>query len=746
MKTVGSRSTMSRDLEVCSRDDLKHASRVVVKAGTAIIADEDGYTSLVRVASVVEQVTKLRREGREVIVVSSGSVGVGRNVLRRQEIMGMSAYDRLHNSITAISDGSKVYNNAFAAAGQANLMTLYQTLFQQMDVTASQLLLTQSDFQLPDRRQNLENAIETLLTYGIVPIVNENDTVTANRGYTPEDVFSDNDSLAGLVAKEVKADLLIILTDVDGVYNKAPSDPTARVLHTYTASDGDEIKFGAKSTLGRGGMSAKVAAAQQCVAAGVPACVICNGRRPNTILDVVSGDKVGTLFVPDASKLEPTGEARSLEAMRGQAAEARAGSLALVSLTSVERSNILLAVADAMDEARAAILEANGKDLRAAEARDPPLAGPLMKRLKLTDAKIDTLVAGMRAIAEAPEPIGDVKSRMELDDGLELVKQTTPIGVLLIIFESRPDSLPQIASLALRSGNGLLLKGGREAEHSNAALHSVISRAVVRASNGKVPAGAIGLITSRADVYSLLQLDKDIDLVIPRGSNQMVQQIQRSTNIPVLGHADGICHVFVHESAADADVAARIAVDAKINYPAACNALETLLLDRAIVDSGKGARILDRLREAGVALLAGPEAKAAGLVEAEAESMHVEYGDLRLTVEVVDGVDAAVAHVNEHGSHHTDAIVADDPAVAARFLNQVDSACVFHNASTRFADGFRFGLGAEVGISTGRIHARGPVGVEGLLTEKWVLRSTSGPAIVADFQSGARSFTHRALQ
>nr|AGT02537.1 glutamate-5-semialdehyde dehydrogenase [Herpetomonas muscarum] len=447
--------------------------------------------------------------------------------------------------------------------------------------------------------------------------------------------------------------------------------------------------------------------------------------------------------------------AEGIESMKAAARAAREGSLKLNELTYAQRQEVLRAVADALDKNRATILAANAKDMQA--AADTKLAAPLLKRLELSDQKIDVLVSGIRSIAEQPDPLGRVLNSRYLDDDLLLVQQTASIGVLLIIFESRPDSLPQIAALALSSGNGLLLKGGREAEHSNSALHRIIVDAV-RAAAPSVPEGIIGLITNRAEVYELLRLDGDIDLVIPRGGNAMVKNIQQSTNIPVLGHADGICHVYLHEDAGVAEAVA-IATDAKLNYPAACNAAETLLLNEKLLtapdgDSTKAAAIVAAMAKAGVRFLVGPalqaRPEAAAILPASTEAaatLHMEYGDNQMTVEVVPDFAHAIRHINTHGSHHTDCIVTGDGAAAAAFEKGVDSACVFRNCSTRFADGYRFGLGAEVGISTSRIHARGPVGVEGLLTMKWVLAPKEGAAkpyaTVEQFQSGERAFTHK---
>lgn len=408
----------------------------------------------------------------------------------------------------------------------------------------------------------------------------------------------------------------------------------------------------------------------------------------------------------------------------------REASRALLAAGSEARAAALRRAAEALLDRRAEILAENAADLEAGEG----LAAPLRARLGLSERKLATLAEGLRRVAEAPEPVGRTLRRTELAPGLRLEQQTVPLGVVLVIFESRPDALPQIAGLALRSANGLILKGGAEAARSNAALHRVWVEALA-----PLPAAAVELVASRADVAELLALDDRIDLVIPRGSNALVRSIQASTRIPVLGHADGVCHVFVHASA-DVEAAARLVVDAKTDAPSACNAMETLLLDRALPEPAQ-ARILDALRAAGVELRAGTDCP---WPLPPAPSLHHEYGEPTATVQVVDGLDAAVAHVHRWGSGHTDVICAVNPAAIEGWLDRVDSASVFANASPRFADGMRFGLGAEVGISTSRIHARGPVGVEGLLTTRWRLRGhgdTVGP-----FTRGERAFTWRALE
>ena len=408
---------------------------------------------------------------------------------------------------------------------------------------------------------------------------------------------------------------------------------------------------------------------------------------------------------------------------RDQAVAARAASRQLQALSSADRSALLCAIADALEANEPAIVAANVEDIAAAEAANTE--PNLMNRLKLKPGKIAQLAEGARQIAAMEEPIARPLSKMEIAPDLILEQVTAPLGVLLIIFESRPDALPQIASLAIRSGNGLLLKGGKEAARTNAALHQVIVGCMPRFG---VAEDAIVLVEGREAVADILKLNDVVDLVIPRGSNDLVSYIQNNTKIPVLGHADGVCHVYV-DADADLAMACKLAVDSKVDYPAACNALETLLVHEkhlAAETPGEASAwtstILPALKAAKIELFAGKRAEASGLGFPPCPALRHEYGAVAMTVEVVSDLDAAVEYIHANGSSHTDCIITDNQATADAFLRRVDSACVFHNASTRFSDGFRMGLGAEVGISTSRIHARGPVGVEGLLTTRWLLR------------------------
>ncbi|KAL8539106.1 hypothetical protein ACS0TY_000915 [Phlomoides rotata] len=697
-----------------TRAFLKDVRRIVIKVGTAVVTRAGGRLALGRLGSLCEQIHELNTQGYEVILVTSGAVGVGRQRLRYRKLINSSFADLQKPQVEL--DGK-----ACAAVGQNGLMALYDTLFSQLDVTSAQLLVTDNDFRDPDFRKQLNETIKSLLSLKVVPIFNENDAISTRRAPYEDSsgIFWDNDSLAALLALELKADLLILLSDVDGLYSGPPSDPHSELIHTYIKEKHEgEITFGDKSRVGRGGMTAKVKAAVYAAYAGIPV-VITSGFVYGNILKVLSAKRIGTLFHRDAYKWAPQGDVGARE----MAGAARESSRKLQALSSDDRSKILLDVADALESSEKLIIAENEADV--AEAQKAGYEKSLISRLAMKPGKVSSLANSIRVLANMVEPVGRVLKRTELSEGFILEKLSSPLGVLLIIFESRPDALVQIASLAIRSGNGLLLKGGKEARRSNAILHKIITSAIPK----NVGEGLIGLVTSRDEIPELLKLDDVIDLVIPRGSNKLVSQIKASTKIPVLGHADGICHVYVDKSA-NMDMAKQIVVDAKTDYPAACNAMETLLVHQALIQTGGVNDLIVELQIKGVTIFGGPRASSS-LNLPQAHSLHHEYGSLACTVEIVDDVNAAIDHIHQHGSAHTDCIVTEDDEVAQLFLRQVDSAAVFHNASTRFSDGFRFGLGAEVGISTSRIHARGPVGVEGLLTTRWLARG-SGQVVNGD--------------
>jgi len=418
------------------------------------------------------------------------------------------------------------------------------------------------------------------------------------------------------------------------------------------------------------------------------------------------------------------------------ATAAKSASIRLAAVKTDLKNAALTEIAKALQEHCDQIVSANKKDLAAAEKNN--LAGPLLKRLKFDENKIAETIAGINSLIKLDDPVDKTISATQLDEGLELYKVTCPIGVIGVVFESRPDALVQISTLCLKSGNAVLLKGGSEAANTNRILADLTSRASEQAGLLK---GWIQLLETRQDVAEMLALDEYIDLIIPRGSNEFVRYIMNNTNIPVLGHADGICHVYV-DGDADLDMAVNITVDSKCQYVAVCNAAETLLVDANIAQAFLP-KIKTSLEQRNVELRGCQKTAAMiDITPAIEEDWSTEYLDYILSIKIVAGLDEAIEHINRYGSGHTDTIVTNNKEKATKFMDLVDSANVFWNCSTRFSDGFRYGLGAEVGISTNKIHARGPVGLQGLVIYKWRLFGTG--QIVADYSGpNATKFTHQ---
>jgi len=384
-------------------------------------------------------------------------------------------------------------------------------------------------------------------------------------------------------------------------------------------------------------------------------------------------------------------------------------SVLLASLSTEERNRALKNIADKIQGSRSEIKQANEIDLE--ENKDIPSA--LYSRLKLSDSKIDEMISGIYDLAKLDDPLNKTLLSTELDEGLELYKISVPIGVIGVIFEARPDALVQIVSLCIKSGNCIILKGGSEANNSNKFLTSLIKEAV----SGIIPEHSITLLETRDNVKEMLSYDEFIDLIIPRGSNSLVKYIQENTKIPVLGHADGVCHAYVDE-VNDLELVKKVIVDSKTQYPSACNAIETILINRqslSVLDD-----IIQALNDAGVKVNGSEEvAEKYGLDRVE--GWHHEYGDLEVSVKIVDSIDQAIDHINKYGSGHSEVILTENSENKQKFLSLVDASSVMVNCSTRFADGFRYGFGAEVGISTNKIHARGPVGLDGLVIYKYIL-------------------------
>ena len=398
-----------------------------------------------------------------------------------------------------------------------------------------------------------------------------------------------------------------------------------------------------------------------------------------------------------------------------------------IAVISTELKNkALINIADSIEQNKDRIFDANKQDLTEGEklVKSGEINQSTYNRLKLDENKMRDMIQGVRNIASLEDPIGKILLKRELDEGLVLTKTSCPIGVLGIIFEARPDVITQVSALAIKSSNAVIMKGGRESSNTNKMIMSVIQEALSKTEG--FPENVLNQVFTREDVAEMLKQDKYIDLIIPRGGNKLVKFIKENTKIPVLGHADGICHIYVDEFA-DIEKAKKIIIDAKTQYPSACNSVETVLVHKNINDR----ELVSALENAGIEVIFNPD------------SWHKEYGDKKLSFKIVDSLDEAIEHINEFSSGHTESIITENKDNARKFMQAVDSAGVYHNVSTRFADGFRYGFGAEVGISTNKTHARGPVGLEGLTIYKYTIEGNGH--IVKDYAEGVKSFHYREL-
>lgn len=409
----------------------------------------------------------------------------------------------------------------------------------------------------------------------------------------------------------------------------------------------------------------------------------------------------------------------------------------LAATTNEQRNAALEAIAVALEEKQAEIFQANAQDLAAADENG--VTGATKKRLKFDDNKLRDCIAGLRQLQTLPDPLGKTLLARELDEGLTLTRMSVPIGVIGVIFEARPDALVQIASLCIKSGNCAILKGGKETTYTNRVLFQIIKDCAIAAG---LPGSALLQAEQHNEIDELLECDQDVDLLIPRGSNKFVRYIMDNTKIPVMGHSSGVCHIYV-DADADQALALPILVDAKTQYAAACNAVETVLVHQKIAAEFLP-KMADAFAKAGVIVRGTKEVSEYIPVDViDDDAFGIEYGDLIVSVKLMENIQEAVAHINQYGSHHTDCILTTNDEAAAYFIQMVDSAGVYRNCSTRFADGFRYGFGAEVGISTGKIHARGPVGLEGLVTYKYKLIGEG--QIVGDYAKGIKQFHHKDL-
>lgn len=673
--------------------------RIAVKVGSNVLTRADGTLDITRMSALADQIAALHKSGIEVILVSSGAVASGKS-----EICPTGTLDEVDQ------------RQLFSAVGQAKLINRYFELFREHGIPVGQVLTVKENFASHSHYVTQQNCMKVMLENGVIPIVNENDTISLS-----ELMFTDNDELSGQIATMMDVQALIILSNIDGLYNGAPTDPTAHILREIRPDDrlDDYIQSG-KSSLGRGGMHTKTRIARQIAAQGIDV-YIANGKRNDILTDLMERPEETpcTHFLPSTKPAGGNAPSPSSSSLEETFVAARAASLHLLALSDEEINRALLAVADAVEEDTPLLLEENRKDL----ARMSP-SDPKYDRLKLTKARLKDIADGIRHVATLPSPLGRILKESTLPNGLRLQKKSFPFGVIGIIYEARPNVTLDVFALCLKSGNACLLKGGSDADQSNRALVRTIHRVLSRLG---IDTRCVELLPATHEAATeLMHAEKYVDLIIPRGGSRLIDFVRREATVPVIETGAGICHTYFDRNG-DLSKGMAIVLNAKTRRVSVCNALDCLLVDRQRLSDLP--QLCAPLAEKEVTLYADAPAYAAlqghypneWLRPATEEDFGREFLDYKMAVRTVEGLDEALAHIRRYSSRHSECIVTEDTATAARFCRDVDAACVYVNAPTSFTDGGQFGMGAEIGISTQKLHARGPMALEEITTYKWIV-------------------------
>jgi len=684
----------NEDNELKLREDFKCASqRVVIKIGTGVLSSGDGRLDLNVLRDLCGQMCNLHDSGKEIVIVTSGAVASGRARL------GIDA-----------GEMDVPLQQASAAVGQSLLMEQYNSFFSRRGKCVAQIPLTQQDFSDEARFRNIVGTLERLLKMRVITIVNENDAVATEEldpsGGKDERLFGDNDVLSTLVAGGIGADSLAILSTVDGLLGE-----DRRAISAVFGFDGGIWKLDFGGNTGRGGLASKLKAMKKAGDGGIYG-VIANGKSQNILERIFAGERVGTIF---ARKKKET-PAQERDYCQKIALLAKESGQAMAKIPEAKRNGALLAAAELIDENSADILKENEADV--SEARAAGHNAAFVERLSLGEKGVGALSATLRSVARQ-ELAREKIAEWNVAGGLKITKVRVPLGALLLIFESRPDVTIEGAALAIKSGNAIILKGGKEAARTNHALTGVLQKA---GEMFGLPKGAIQVFEgTREDLGLLLKRSDCLDLVAPRGGGNLLRFVRKNSEMPVLSAGGGNCHLYVHEDA-DAEIALRIALNAKTQKPSACNAIETLLVHEKIAGTFLP-MLAERMTRKGVELRCCRASFAMlqgfGVKKATDADWATEFLGLVLAVRVVAGLDEAVRHVNKYGTRHSEAIVTQNKEAADSFCGAVDCACAYWNASTRFSDGGQFGFGAELGISTQKLHVRGPIGLDSLYTYKY---------------------------
>lgn len=668
--------------------------RIAIKIGSNVLSRADGKLDITQMSALVEQIAGLYHKGYEIILVSSGAVAAGRG-----EIGADASLDEVSS------------RQLYSAIGQAKLINRYYDFFREQGIRCGQVLTQKESFSTPKHYETQRHCMEVMLAHGVIPIVNENDTISIT-----ELMFTDNDELAGLMAEMMHADELVILSNVDGIYTGNPSDPASRLISEIRPGDRVEDYIqSSKSAEGRGGMASKAKVAMRIAEKGIPV-VIAHGRRPHILTDLMAGkaEIPCTRFIASSAANPPLDEA-----VRRLLEQAAGAVLAVQSLSEEEVAAILEEVALHLKAQQADILRANAEDLMRMEA-----ANPKRDRLQLTPARLAEMADELLQVAHLPSPLHRTLAEWTRPNGMKIQKVSVPFGVVGIIYEARPNVTTDVFALCLKSGNVCVLKGGSDAQASNRALVALIQDVLRR--RGLSPAICTLLPPEREAAQALLQAEGLVDLVIPRGGKALIRSVREQSRIPVIETGAGVCHTYF-DAAGDVEKGQRIILNAKTRRVSVCNALDCLLIHRDRLEVLP--ELCRPLADKQVVLYADKEAFSVLqghypkelLQPATDTSFGTEFLDYKMSIRTVGSLEEAVRHINRYGSRHSECIVSEDEAAIRRFEQEVDAACVYANVATSFTDGAQFGFGAEIGISTQKLHARGPMALPELTTYKYII-------------------------
>jgi gamma-glutamyl phosphate reductase/glutamate 5-kinase len=682
--------------ESVARKSLSSCKRAVVKVGTGVLTSPDGSLDLNVMRNLCTDIAALHKQGKQIALVTSGAIGAGKAQLGIDgKGMGLDL------------------QQASAAVGQSILMEQYNGFFARHGLKVAQILLVQEDFSEKARGENLSRTIEKLFSLGVLPIINENDAVSTDEldssSGRDEKLFGDNDTLSALLCSRIGAQALVILSNVDGLLGKdgAPIGFVNKV-------DGDALSLDNGETSGRGGMQSKLKSIGRACGAGAIG-IIANGKSQGVLAQIFSGKQLGTVFPSNRVQEAPSSPSGAGK-MAAQKAQECGNALRLSPQEKLDSA--LIRAATLIGENKNAILDANKKDME--EAKKGGANEAFLSRLKVDGKGVEYLSSVLRNVAAINLPPKTLQT-FTTGGGLEIKKVRVPLGAICVIFESRPDVAVEASALAIKSGNSIVLKSGHEAKRTVEAAVSLIKRALLECG---LPQDAVQVFSGpRSELAMLLKESGKLELVVPRGSEGLLKFVRENSEVPAIFAGGGNCHIYVH-SDADFAMAEAIAVNAKVQKPSACNAIETMLVHRSIAKKFLiGAA--KKLVALGVELRCCPESHAilAGAGIAAKPAVEADWGteflSLILAVKVVGGIPEATAHINKYSTRHSEAIISASKDAYMEFSNSVDASAVYWNASTRFTDGAQFGFGAELGISTQKLHARGPLGLDALFTYKY---------------------------